>query len=49
MVMHPLVDGLLYSRYSDVGESMRPGVIAESVDEISSRVFSGVLDLSLRR
>ena len=49
MVMHPLVDGLLYSRYSDVGETVRSGVIAESVDEILSRVFCGVLDLLLRR
>ena len=49
MVMHPLVDGLLYSRYSDVGETVRRGVIAKSVDEILSRVFCGVLDLLLRR
>ena len=48
-VLHPLVDGLLYSRYSDVGETVRRGVIAKSVDEISSRVFSRALDLSLRR
>ena len=42
MVTWAIMDGLLYSRYSDVGEIVRRGVIAESVDLWSSL-------LSLRR
>ena len=47
--MNLLVDGVLSSHYSDLGKTVRCGVIGESVDEISSRVFCGVLELSSKR